>query len=115
MNALCDGWHKMLTSLASCANRHKAGPGNIMQPPGTKVGQGGTKGFDEQTIKELKTLGCLACGECRWESNTQGSFADLHCTVTANGKVCSHPSSTQHYRYWTERFKKQDDDGAGPR
>eukprot|EP01043_Picozoa_sp_COSAG02_P028061 COSAG02_NODE_1684_length_11324_cov_8.190111_1_plen_53_part_10 len=34
---LCDGWHKMLTSLASCADRHKAGPGNIMQPPGTKV------------------------------------------------------------------------------
>jgi hypothetical protein len=41
--ALCDGWQKMLTSLASFANRHKAGPGNIMQPPGTKVGQGGTK------------------------------------------------------------------------
>ena len=33
----------MLTSLASFANRHKAGPGNIMQPPGTKVRQVGTK------------------------------------------------------------------------
>ena len=39
---VCDGWHKMLTCLASCANRHKPGPGNIMQPPGTKVDQVGT-------------------------------------------------------------------------
>eukprot|EP01043_Picozoa_sp_COSAG02_P094844 COSAG02_NODE_31250_length_536_cov_2.524027_1_plen_109_part_00 len=27
----------------SCANRHKADPGNIMQPSGTKVGRVGTK------------------------------------------------------------------------
>ncbi len=30
-------------SRHSYANRHKAGPGNIMQPPGTKVSQVGTK------------------------------------------------------------------------
>ena len=24
LGPLCDGWHKMLTCLASCANRHKA-------------------------------------------------------------------------------------------
>eukprot|EP01043_Picozoa_sp_COSAG02_P072007 COSAG02_NODE_13393_length_1400_cov_1.765565_2_plen_87_part_01 len=41
--ALCDGWRKMLSQIASCANRHKAAPGNIMQPPGTKVDQAGTK------------------------------------------------------------------------
>ena len=29
--------------LASGTNRHKAGPRNIMQPPGTKVGRVGTK------------------------------------------------------------------------
>eukprot|EP01043_Picozoa_sp_COSAG02_P030558 COSAG02_NODE_1956_length_10266_cov_30.185896_3_plen_172_part_00 len=37
---------RCFTCLAPCANRlnrHKADPGNIMQPPGTKVGQVGTK------------------------------------------------------------------------
>eukprot|EP01043_Picozoa_sp_COSAG02_P090699 COSAG02_NODE_27512_length_608_cov_0.575639_2_plen_59_part_01 len=35
LSSVCDGWRKVLMKIASCANRHKPGPGNIMQPPGT--------------------------------------------------------------------------------
>eukprot|EP01043_Picozoa_sp_COSAG02_P000999 COSAG02_NODE_20_length_53673_cov_86.864841_34_plen_233_part_00 len=63
-----------------------------------------TEGFDANTIKELKTLGCMACGECRWEGSKHGTFADLHCVVAPNGVVCKHPCTTGHYRYWVRRF-----------
>ena len=66
-----------------------------------------TKGFDKETIKELKTLGCMACGECRWEGNAQGTFANLPCAVTPQGKVCRPPSANEHYRYWVDRFQTQ--------
>eukprot|EP01043_Picozoa_sp_COSAG02_P004203 COSAG02_NODE_108_length_36286_cov_19.437478_6_plen_253_part_00 len=111
--SLCDGWRKMLTSLASCANRHKAGPGNIMQPPGTKVGQVGTKLLQTWYQKVYPLVPkSLPPGTKVGRVGTKSSWCQS-CEMVPNPAGAINVSSPRHLKFHASQSPAGTDKGSG--